>query len=97
MAERKSLVLCEYCGWKRVCDPENPGIPALDNDTLSSKKLRCPGCGRGVTPRPAADPQSDLDRKAKDDRAKAEYDSWMEKSVEFQRSFLKGSDEQNID
>jgi DNA-directed RNA polymerase subunit RPC12/RpoP len=97
MANKKSIILCEYCGWKRVCDPDSSGLHELKSDTMSGRKFRCLGCGRGVVPRPTPDPQADVERQAKEERSKSEYEAWMERSVDFQRNFLKEKDEQNND
>jgi DNA-directed RNA polymerase subunit RPC12/RpoP len=97
MAENKSIILCEYCGWKRVGDPESFGLHELKNDSMSGRKFRCPGCGRGVVPRPTQDPQHELDTRIREERSKLEYEEWMEKSRESQRNFTKSKDEQDND
>ena len=97
MARKKSIILCEYCGWKRVCDPDSSGLHELKSDSMSGRKFRCPGCGRAIVPRPAPDPQSDVERQTKEERSKSEYEAWMERSLDFQRNFLKEKDAQNND
>lgn len=97
MADAKSIILCEYCGWKRVCDPKSSGLHELKNDSMSNMKFRCPGCGRGVAPRPAKDPQAEVERKAREERSKSEYEAWMERSIDLQKTFIKEIDEQNND
>ena len=56
---------------------------------------RWTGCGRGLVPRPTNDPQSDVERRAKEERSKSEYEDWMEKSMDFQRSFIRAKNEQD--
>lgn len=97
MNRSKSIFLCEYCGWKRVCETESSGLHELKSDSMSGRKFRCLGCGRAIVPRPAPDPQRDLDRKSKEEKSKSEYESWMQRSMEFQRNFLKDRDEQDND
>lgn len=97
MRKKKSIILCEYCGWKRVCDPDSSGLHELKSDSMSARKFRCPGCGRAIVPRSAPDPQADVERQAKEERTKSEYEAWMERSLDFQRNFLKEKDEQNND
>jgi hypothetical protein len=97
MNRSKSIFLCEYCGWKRVCETESSGLHELKSDSMSGRKFRCLGCGRAIVPRPAPDPQRDLDRKSKEEKSKSEYESWMQRSMELQRNFLKDRDEQDND
>lgn len=94
MSKGKVILLCASCGWKRVCDGECSGLRELKTDTLSSRKFRCPGCGRGVAPRKFPDPQAEADRKAKDDRLKAENEAFLGETIDFQRKFSEGIDEQ---
>ena len=84
----KHILLCTFCGWKRICGLEDPGLNEMKNDTLSSRKFRCPGCGRGVAPRKFKDPQKDLDDKLADEKAKAENEEFMKDSISYQESFL---------
>lgn len=97
MAEKKSIILCEYCGWKRVGDPESLGLHELNNDSMSGRKFRCQGCGRGLVPRPTQDPQQDVDARIREERSNSEYEEWMEKSRESQRQFMELKDEQDND
>lgn len=97
MSDCNKIMLCDFCGWKFVGNPEKSGTRASRNDSLSSEKYKCLQCGRCITPRKAPDPQKELDSKKKDDVAKAEYDKWMETSTEFQRKFINGEYEQNDD
>lgn len=95
MPSSKSIILCEYCGWKRVCNPDSSGLHELANDSMSGRKFRCPSCGRGVVPRPTQDPQFEIDKKIKENRNKLEYEEWMERSMDFQTNFMKAKDEQD--
>lgn len=81
------LFLCEACGWKAVSDEKNTNLTPLKNDTLSSKKYRCPGCGRALTPRNCKDPQGDLNQKIKSEQAKEDNKKWLEESLTFQKEF----------
>lgn len=94
MTKGKVILLCAYCGWKRVCGEECEGLHELKTDTLSCRKFRCLGCGRGVAPRKFPDPQADMDRRAKDERLKAENEAFMSETMEFQSKFVEGLDEQ---
>ena len=82
----KSILLCDYCGWKSSSDLED--VYELKNDTLSNKKYRCKKCGRGVTPRKTKDPQKDLDKKIEEEKIKKENDEWMKSVLDFQINFL---------
>lgn len=97
MPEGPSIFLCSFCGWKRVCSPDKSGLVELSNDSLSARKFRCPSCGRGVAPRKFPDPQSDVDKRAKEEFTKAEYEDWMAKSVDFQRNFIEARDGKSND
>lgn len=80
-----------------MCDPDSSGLHELKNDSMSGRKFRCLGCGRGVVPRPAPDPQYEVDMKVKEEKSRSEYEDWMEKSIDFQRNFVKARDEQDND
>lgn len=92
MPEGPSIFLCSSCGWKKVCDPDECGLVELSNDSLSARKFRCPSCGRAVAPRKFPDPQSELNKKSREESVKAEYDDWMAKSSDFQRKFIEARD-----
>ena len=87
MAE-KFILLCG-CGWKRVSDLSDKDLTEIKNDTLSSKKFRCPLCGFTVTPRKAKDPQADMDRIQKDKETAEENKKWLEDSLKRQNEFMK--------
>lgn len=87
MPSNKFILLCSHCGWKVISGPEFTGLKELKNDSMSSRKFRCEKCGRGVSPLRFPDPQSELDRKAKEERLKSENESFMDEAMEFQRSF----------
>lgn len=85
----KFLLLCG-CGWKMISDLKGEvGAVELRNDTLSSRKFRCPSCGFAITPRKTEDPQADMDRKKKDQSMAEENKRWLEESVEKQAKFIK--------
>jgi hypothetical protein len=82
------MLLCE-CGWKEILDSDLSGAPTeLKNDTMSSRKFRCPKCGFAITPRPAADPQSELRRKLEEERAAEENRRWLEESERQTKEFM---------
>jgi hypothetical protein len=95
MANSKSILLCQHCGWKRVCDPDAPGLLELKNDSMSSRKFRCPGCGRAIAPRKHPDPQSEVDRKIKDARMKEENEAFIKSAIDFSANFAKESEDAN--
>lgn len=85
----KFLLLCG-CGWKSISDLKGEvGAVEINNDTLSSRKFRCPSCGFAVTPRKTKDPQAELDRARKDVEIAEENKRWLEDSVEKQIEFIK--------
>jgi predicted RNA-binding Zn-ribbon protein involved in translation (DUF1610 family) len=88
MPNRKSIFLCSKCGWKRVSGLEDSGLIELKNDTMSSRKFRCPQCGLAITPRPCQDPQSELERKFEEERLKRENESFIADSDEFRKKFV---------
>lgn len=87
MAE-KSILLCG-CGWKRISDLSDGDLLELKNDTMSSRKFRCPKCGFAVTPRPAKDPQSELEDRLAERKTQDEYAEWLEESARAREEFLK--------
>ena len=89
MASNKVMLLCSHCSWKKVCELENTGLYELKSDSMSSRKYRCPQCGRAIAPRKFPDPQSDADRIEYENRIKAENESFLEENAEFQKNFLK--------
>jgi len=91
---KKHMFICESCNWKKTCGIEESGLHELKSDTMSSRKFRCPGCGRAITPRPAKDPQSDMDRKSDDEKNRQENDKWMQEAIQFQSNFLKETEKQ---
>lgn len=95
--DRFHLFLCEPCGWKKVCNLEMSGLKEMSNDSMSSRKFRCPSCGRGISPRKLSDPQGELDRREKEEAMKSEYKDWLDKSMEFQAKFAEDNDGKNID
>jgi len=84
----KFILLCN-CGWKAISDlRDDIGIVELKNDTLSSRKFRCPSCGLAITPRKMKDPQSELDRERMDHEMAEENKKWLEESIEKQAKFI---------
>lgn len=84
----KSILLCD-CGWKDILNSDLVGAPKeLNNDTMSSRKFRCPRCGFAVTPRPAADPQSELRIKLEEDRIAEENKRWLKESELKTKEFM---------
>lgn len=92
-----SIFLCASCGWKKVCRMEQSGLHELRTDAMSSRKFRCPSCGRGIAPRKFPDPQSEADRQSEEDSMKAQYEEWLGRSMEHQREFLREKDGQGVD
>lgn len=91
------IFLCGSCGWKKVCRLEQSGMHELRSDTMSSRKFRCPSCGRGVAPRKFPDPQSEADRQSAETNLKIEYEDWLDKSMDHQREFLREKDGKGVD
>lgn len=87
MAERR-LLICE-CGWKRITDLSDPDLYELKSDTMSSRKFRCRSCGKAVTPRKIQDPQSEVDRKRREEELAEENRRWMEESIAAKERFMK--------
>lgn len=84
----KSILLCE-CGWKRILGEDLDDAPVeLGNDTMSARKFRCPSCGFAITPRPAADPQSELDRRLREEKMAEENRRWLEESKRSTKEFM---------
>lgn len=90
------IFLCSSCGWKKVCGLEDSGLLETSNDTMSSRKFRCPSCGRGISPNKFQNPQAEVDRAAAERSMKSEMDAWMAKSAEFQRKFIEARDGEDI-
>lgn len=82
------MLLCG-CGWKKTTDLKNEELYELKSDTMSSRKFRCPSCGMAVTPRPAKDPQSELDARIRNEKIVEENKRWLEESAKDQEEFLK--------
>ena len=89
MTDKKHIFICESCSWKKTCGIEESGLHELKSDTMSSRKFRCPGCGRAITPRGAKDPQAEMDRKAYDEKSRSENNKWIQEAIQFQSDFLK--------
>lgn len=84
----KFILLCA-CGWKLISESANDsGIRELNNDAMGPRKFRCPQCGFAVTPRPAKDPQGDLNRRLEEERLAEENKKWLEKSLAERREFI---------
>jgi predicted RNA-binding Zn-ribbon protein involved in translation (DUF1610 family) len=90
---KKYILLCQSCSWKIVSDLSDSGLHELKNDSMSSRKFRCPNCGRAVVPRGVSDPQKEQDRKAESERLKEENKKWMEENIRFQNNFVKEKDD----
>jgi len=93
MPSSNSILLCLSCGWKKVCDPDASGLLELKNDSMSSRKFRCPGCGRAIAPRSHQDPQSEMNRRASDERIKAENEVFINEVMDFQKNFIRESED----
>lgn len=91
MNSNKVILLCSACDFKKVCALEETGLVELKNDSMSSRKFRCPWCGRAVAPRKFPDPQADLENKAKEERLKVDHEAFVGESIEFQRKFSEES------
>jgi predicted RNA-binding Zn-ribbon protein involved in translation (DUF1610 family) len=85
---KKVIILCSSCGWKRIADGDKIGLAELKNDSLSSKKYRCPGCGRAVSPRKFSDPQEEQDRKNKEEIMKKSEEKWRQENLDFHARFM---------
>jgi DNA-directed RNA polymerase subunit RPC12/RpoP len=88
MSESFSILLCQSCGWKKVCKLTDSDLKEIKNDSMSSRKFRCQSCGRGVAPRNFPDPQGELNIKSREESLKSEMNSWIESGVDFQRKFI---------
>ena len=86
---KKRILLCDYCGWKKICDLDASGLHELKSDTLSNKKFRCIGCGRAISARPFKDPQGEADIKSQETKMEEENKKWIEEHIQFQEKFLK--------
>ena len=84
----KVILLCSSCGWKRISDEGNIGLKELNNDSMSSKKYRCLGCGRAVAPRKFKDPQEEQDRKNREEMMKKNEEAWRQENLDFHSSFM---------
>ena len=93
MSSKKVILLCSHCSWKRVCEIEDAGVYELKSDSMSSRKFRCPGCGRAIAPRNFPDPQKDLDIEAREERIKSENEAFLVDHEEFQKKFVKEVEE----
>lgn len=93
MPSKKVIILCAYCSWKRICDFDNIGLHELKSDSMSSRKFRCPGCGRAIAPRKFPDPQKEVELAAKEDKVKEDNEAFIIEHAEFQRNFLKNMKE----
>ena len=89
MQMSKKILLCSWCGWKRISDLTDPDLKELKNDTMSSRKFRCLKCGRGIAPRPIKDPQKELELKNKETNIKEENKKWIDEVLQFQDDFRK--------
>jgi hypothetical protein len=87
MAE-KFILLCS-CGWKRISDLSDKDLHELKNDTMSCRKFRCPSCGFAVSPRPAKDPQSELEGRLRERRMQEDDKKWLEESARAREEFMK--------
>lgn len=85
----KYILICNSCSWKLISDLKDSNLYELKSDTLSSKKFRCPTCGRAVCPRAAADPQREQDNKANSEKMIEENKKWMQENIKFQEEFEK--------
>lgn len=84
----KFILLCASCSWKKISDLEEDVIE-LKNDSMSSRKFKCEKCGRAVVPRKIKDPQSDLDKKIKEQKIQEENENWIKENINFKNKFLK--------
>lgn len=82
------IFLCN-CGWRKVSQIENCGLLELKNDTLSSRKFRCPSCGFSITPFKTKDPQYEINKKNIEKEIEEENKKWLEESSEKQAEFVK--------
>jgi hypothetical protein len=85
------ILMCG-CGWKKTTDLKDKNIHELKNDTMSSRKFRCPSCGKAVTPRHAKDPQSELDARIRSEKIAEDNRRWLADSLKAQEKFLKETD-----
>lgn len=84
----KVIILCSFCGWKKIADKEKIDLYELKTDSLSSKKYRCPGCGRAVSPRKFSDPQREHDKKNEEESMKKNDEKWRQENLDFQVRFM---------
>ena len=87
----KKILLCEFCGWKKIAELDSSEIKELKNDSLSSRKFRCKKCGRAITPRSIKDPQKEVNLKSKELSLQEENKKWIEEALQFQNEFKKES------
>jgi len=85
---KKSIFLCQACGWKRVCDPNSSGLLETKNDAESPSKFRCPTCGRGIVPRKFPDPQAENEMRASEERMREENQAFLDEVTQFQKKFI---------
>jgi transposase len=90
------IFLCSSCGWKKVCGMDDSGLREVSNDTISSRKFRCPSCGRAISPKKFPNPQSEMDKTAAEKSMKLELEAWMAESAEFQSKFIEAKDGKDI-
>lgn len=90
---KKHILLCQSCSWKLVSDLSDSGLVEIKNDSMSSRKFRCPKCGRAVAPRSIKDPQEEHDRKAETERVREENKRWMEENIRFKTDFMREKDD----
>lgn len=76
-----------------MCELEDTGLHELKSDSMSSRKFRCPGCGRAIAPRKFPDPQREMDLASEEKRIKEENEAFIIEHAEFQRNFLKEIEE----
>jgi hypothetical protein len=84
----KVIILCSFCGWKKIAESDNTGLSEIKNDSLSSRKYRCPGCGRATSPRKFSDPQKEQDRKNEEEKMKKNEEKWRQENLDFHTRFL---------
>lgn len=84
----KVIILCSSCGWKRIAEGADTGLVEIKNDSLSSKKYRCPGCGRAISPRKFSDPQEEQDRRNEEEKMRKNEEKWRQENLDFRARFM---------
>jgi len=85
----KFLLICD-CGWKRTSNLDGfKDVVEIKNDTMSSRKFRCPHCGLAMTPKKVKDPQSEFEKIKKEREVEEENKRWIEESIRKQATFMK--------